>query len=34
MRAVAFSHDGKLLLTGSEDGTARIWRTDYHDTMR
>jgi WD40 repeat protein len=26
--AVAFSPDGKLALTGSDDGTARLWRTD------
>ena len=28
MAAVAFSPDGKLVLTGSHDGTARLWRTD------
>jgi WD40 repeat protein/class 3 adenylate cyclase len=34
VKSVAFSHDGKLVLTGSADGTARLWHTDYHDTMR
>ena len=33
VRAVAFSHDGKLLLTGSDDNTARLWHVDYHDTI-
>jgi hypothetical protein len=28
VRAIAFSPDGKLALTGSEDQTARLWRTD------
>jgi WD40 repeat protein len=34
VKAVAFSPDGKYVLTGSDDGTARLWDTDYHDTIR
>jgi WD40 repeat protein len=30
---VAFSPDGKYILTGSDDGTARLWDVDYHTTM-
>jgi WD40 repeat protein/class 3 adenylate cyclase len=33
VNAVAFSPDGKWVLTGSSDNTARLWRTDYHDTI-
>jgi WD40 repeat protein len=29
----AFSPDGKTFITGSDDGTARIWSVDYRDTM-
>ncbi|HKU38840.1 MAG TPA: serine/threonine-protein kinase, partial [Polyangiales bacterium] len=28
VRSVAFSRDGKVLLTRSDDNTARVWRTD------
>ena len=28
IRAVAFSPDGETVLTGSDDGTARLWRAD------
>ena len=31
---VAFSHDGKRVLTGSGDGTARLWYADYHESIR
>jgi WD40 repeat protein len=30
---VVFSPDGKLLLTGGDDGTARLWDVDYHTTI-
>ena len=28
-----FSSDGRYLLTGSHDQSARLWHTDYHDTI-
>ena len=28
-----FSADGKTFVTGSDDGTARMWSVDYRDTM-
>jgi WD40 repeat protein len=31
---VAFSTDGRYILTASFDGTARLWLTDLHDTIR
>ena len=34
MRGVAFLPYGKYILTASQDGTARLWQTDYHDTIR
>ena len=33
VRDVAFSPDGKYILTASDDGTARLWLTDLHDTI-
>ncbi|MFL5804868.1 MAG: WD40 repeat domain-containing protein [Roseiflexaceae bacterium] len=30
---VAFSPDGKYVLTASFDNTARLWLTDLHDTI-
>jgi WD40 repeat protein len=34
VNTVAFSPDGRRVLTGSNDGAARLWDTDYHDTIR
>jgi WD40 repeat protein len=34
VRGVAFSPDGKNILTASLDKTAKLWQTDYHDTIR
>jgi WD40 repeat protein len=34
VQAVAFSHDGKYVATGSADGTARLWHTDLQATLR
>ena len=31
---VAFSPDGKYVLTDNFDGTARLWRTDLQDVIR
>jgi len=31
---VAFSADGKYILTASQDGTARLWLTGLDDTIR
>ena len=31
LNSVAFSRSGRLLITASDDGTARIWRTDNPD---
>lgn len=33
VRDVAFSPDGKYILTASNDGTARLWLTDIQDTI-
>jgi WD40 repeat protein len=30
---IPFSPDGRYVLTGSADGTARLWDADYHDTI-
>jgi WD40 repeat protein len=29
----AFSPDGKTFVTSNDDGTARMWDMDYHDTI-
>jgi len=34
VRSVAFSRDGRLVVTGSDEGTARIWDTDSGRTLR
>ena len=34
IRNARFSPDGKLVLTGSNDGTARLWRTDGSEFRR
>ena len=31
--SVAFTPDGKHLITGSRDKTVRIWEVDYHDLV-
>jgi len=33
VRDVAFSPDGKFILTASNDNTARLWITDIQDTI-
>ena len=33
VRDVAFSPEGKYILTASEGGTARLWHTDLSDTI-
>jgi WD40 repeat protein len=33
VRDVAFSLDGKYILTASFDGIARLWFTDFHETI-
>jgi WD40 repeat protein len=33
VRDVAFSPDGKFILTASNDNTARLWLTDIKDTI-
>ena len=34
VRSVAFSPDGKYILTANDDGTARLWLLDLDDTIR
>jgi len=34
VRDVAFSSDGKFILTASNDNTARLWLTDLDDTIQ
>jgi WD40 repeat protein len=33
VRDVVFSQDGKYILTSSFDGTARLWFTDFRETI-
>jgi WD40 repeat protein len=33
MNSAAFSTDGKTALTGNDNGIARLWDVDYHDTV-
>ena len=33
VRDIAFSSDGKYILTASNDGTARLWLTDLQETI-
>jgi len=32
-RSTAFLPDGKYVLTGSFDGTSRLWEANYHDFL-
>ena len=31
--SAAFSHDGSALLTGSNDGTARLWKKESQECL-
>ena len=34
VNAIAFSPDGKYVLTGSGDNTAQLWNMDFHEDLR
>jgi WD40 repeat protein len=34
VRDVTFSPNGRYIVTAGGNATARLWHTDYHDTIR